>query len=249
MHLTRCALIVSAFALLACQAPPPPPRPAVKSSAALAVEALERGAYAEAASLYRSALATEPGSLPLRFGLGVAASHLDRRAEAVSEFTWVLERGEANSIEVKAARRWLASVGALPRHVVVAAAPGGSPASEEASGSQERKPAPASVQGRVMGDEPGAVARRQLFLYDHPNRVVYYRIRTDEEGRFRFANVPPGIYRLTDRAAGQPIWRLRVELKPGQDLVLDLSPSNSTRIRDDFPEPSGERPREPRSPS
>ena len=94
-----------------------------------------------------------------------------------------------------------------------------------------------------------AAYRMQLFLYDHPNRVVYYRIRTDEEGRFRFINVPPGIYKLADRIAGQPTWRLRVELKPGEDLSLDLSLGNSTRTRDDFPEPTGERPRDPRSPS
>ncbi len=249
MHVGSRALIVVAFAVAACQAAPPAPRPATKSSAALAAEALEKGDYAQAAGLYRSALATEPGSLPLRYGLGVAASYLDRKAEAVSQFTWVLERGEANSTEVKAARRWLASVGALPRPAIAATARDDSPAQEEPSRKQEQNPALARVQGRVVGDAPGAVARMQLFLFDHPNRVVYYRIRADEEGRFRFTNVPPGIYTLTDRVAGQPTWRLRVEIKPGQEVSLDLSLGNSTRTRDDFPEPTGERPRNPRSPS
>jgi hypothetical protein len=63
-------------------------------------------------------------------------------------------------------------------------------------------------------------SRMQLFLYDHPNRVVYHRIRTDEEGHFQFPGVPPGIYKLTERAAGHPTWRLRVELKPGQNLAM-----------------------------
>lgn len=115
-------------------------------------------------------------------------------------------------------------------------------ATEQAEKLAEQKPAQASVQGRALfGESAGAATpleRMTLFLYDYPQRVVYFRIRTDEEGRFRFANVPPGIYKLTDRASGPPRWRLRVELKPGQDLTLDLDPGNSTRVRDDFPEPT-----------
>jgi hypothetical protein len=155
----------------------------------------------------------------------------------VSEFTWVLERGEADSSEVKAARRWLLSVGALPRFARATAEPEESREPEQKPAGE--KPAPASLQGRVMfGDTSTDLApmeRMQLFLYDYPNRVVYFRIRTDEHGRFRFPSVPPGIYKLTDRAAGAPRWRLRVELKAGQDMTLDLDPRNSTKVRDDFP--------------
>jgi hypothetical protein len=32
------------------------------------------------------------------------------------------------------------------------------------------------------------------------------------------------------------MWRLRVQLEPGQNLTLDLSEANSAKIRDDFPE-------------
>jgi len=234
MHLGRYWLAAFVFALTACQAAPPPS--AAKAPAALAAEALEKGDYAKAAELYRSALAAEPQSLPLHYGLGVAASYLDRRAEAVREFTWVLDRGETSSAEVNTARLWLLSVGALPRSAPTRTVlddddkdPGPKPG--------EQKPAPASVQGRVVF-APGETPRERmaLFLYDYPNRVVYFRMRTDEEGRFRFANVPPGIYKLTDRAAGPPQWRLKVELKPGQDLTMDLDLANSTRFRDDFPE-------------
>ncbi len=229
-------LLVLGLALAACLAAPAPPRPALKDPAALAAEALERGDYAKATDLYRSALRAEPESLPLHYGLAVSASYLDRRTEAVNEFTWVLERGQADSTEVKAARRWLLSVGALPRFAStaepeVSREPEDKPAGE--------KPAPASVEGRVtFGDTLNDVApmqRMQLFLYDYPNRVVYFRIRTDEQGNFRFPNVPPGIYKLTDRAAGPPRWRLRVELKAGQNLTLNLDPGNSTKVRDDFP--------------
>jgi len=90
----------------------------------------------------------------------------------------------------------------------------------------------------VSGEAPNDVVpvqRMQLILMEYPSRVQYHRVRTDEQGRFRFANVVPGTYKLTDRAAGTPQWRLRVELKPGQDVTLDLGPGNTTRMRDDFP--------------
>ena len=226
-----------ALALAACQAAPPPPRPAMRDPGALAAEALERGEYAKAADLYRSALASEPESLPLRYGLGVAASHLDRRAEAVREFTWVLQRGEPDSTEVKTARRWLLSVGALPRF---AAATAPEDPREREQKPADQQPVHASLQGHALsGDSASAAApmeRMQLILYDYPNRVVYFRIRTDEAGRYRFPKVPPGIYKLTDRASGPPRWRLRVELGPGQDMNLDLGPENSTKVRDDFPD-------------
>lgn len=45
-----------------------------------------------------------------------------------------------------------------------------------------------------------------------------------------------GSYKLTNRIAGQPIWRLRVEFKPGEQKTLDLTPANSIAARDDFPE-------------
>lgn len=230
-------LLGLALALAACQAAPPP-RPAVKDPGTLAAEALDGGDYARAADLYRSALAAEPESLPLRYGLGVAASHLDRRAEAVTEFTWVLERGEPDSAEVKAARRWLVSVGALPRFAATTLP--SEDTREQEQKPPEQKPAPASLQGRALfADSAGGVVPMEqmlLFLYDYPNRVVYFRIRTDEGGRFRFPKVPPGLYKLTDRASGPPRWRLRVELKPGQDMTLDLVPENSTKVRDDFPQ-------------
>jgi hypothetical protein len=241
MQLGASCVIALAFTLIACQAPPPP-RPATKTSAALAAEALDKGDYAGAADLYRGALATEPESLPLHYGLGIAASYLDRRAEAVREFTWVLDRAEADSPEATTARRWLQSVGALRRPEVTAAARAASPDQSDTSPKkEEERSAPGVVQGRALFDDtPGVVVpmkRMQLLLSDYPKREVYLRIRTDEGGRFRFAEVPPGVYKLTDRVAGPPRWRLRVEVKRGQELTLDLDPGNSTRVRDDFPEP------------
>jgi hypothetical protein len=227
--------------LVACQGSPPA-RPVTKTSAALAVEALDKGDYAKAADLYRDALAGEPESVPVHYGLGVASSYLDRKADAIREFTWVVNRAAGNSPEAMTARRWLESAGALRRPAN--ATREGQEKPEEptvASSREEERPAPAVVKGRVVFDEiPGVIApqkRMMLLLSDYPKREVYLRLRTDSDGQFRFADVPPGVYKLTDRVAGPPRWRLRLELKPGQEMTLDLDPANSIRVRDDFPEP------------
>ncbi len=201
------------------------------------------GDYAKAADLYRSALAAEPESLPLHYGLGVAASYLDRRADAVREFTWVLGARPADSAEVNdgatlaAERRRIA-----PPRERSRPSPRRIAESRAKTPAEGTKPAPAMLQGRALFDEsPGRVRpmeRMQLLL----SRLSGSRgVSPDPDGRgtgrFRFADVPPGdLQAHRSRVAGQPRWRLRVELKPGQDLTLDLDPANSTRVRDDFPE-------------
>ena len=62
-------------------------------------------------------------------------------------------------------------------------------------------------------------------------------LRTDQQGNFRFTDVVPGDYMLTNVIAGPPTWRLRVTLAKGERLTLDLLPSNQTAVRDDFRDP------------
>ena len=59
-------------------------------------------------------------------------------------------------------------------------------------------------------------------------------LRTDQEGRFKFVDVMPGSYMLTDVVAGKPRWRLKVEVSPNSTLRLDLTPRNGAPARDDF---------------
>jgi len=90
------------------------------------------------------------------------------------------------------------------------------------------------------GAKAEPMRRLQLFLVgqpDSPTKEERYNLRTDEDGSFTFPNVVPGPYMITNRVAGQPIWRLRVELKPTEEKQLDLTPDNSVAARDDFPEP------------
>jgi tetratricopeptide (TPR) repeat protein len=231
----RPGLLVVLLGILlgACQGSPPPPPAANADLATQAAEALARGDHARAAALYERALADAPESLPVHYGLAVAASHLERRELAIREFRWVLARGPEGAPEVEAARRWLARVGALSRP---AAAP--APALDDG-----REPGHASLEGRALlaeaGQEPGPAQRMTLVLIGQPGSPAEeerYNLRTDQNGHFKFPNVVPGTYMLTDRIAGRPHWRLRTELKPSQELILDLTPANGIAVRDDFPD-------------
>jgi hypothetical protein len=164
----------------------------------------------------------------------VASSHLDRRDDAVREFRWVVQYGPPTAPEVAAARQWLTRAGALPPVVLTTSAP--------VRSDRERQPGNASLEGRAVfaeaGQAPKPMARVQLFLApENPTQKEYYNLRTDEQGNFKFPNVIPGSYKLTNRVAGQPIWRLRVELKPSEAKALDLTQANSLAMQDDFPEP------------
>ncbi|HMH51888.1 MAG TPA: carboxypeptidase-like regulatory domain-containing protein [Candidatus Acidoferrum sp.] len=96
----------------------------------------------------------------------------------------------------------------------------------------------ATLAGRAVSLD-GIKSRLQLFLKGVPGTTVkdeYHLLRTDQQGNFRFADVVPGDYMLTNAIAGPPAWRLRVSLAKGEHLTLDLSPANQITVRDDFPE-------------
>src|SRR6185503_1231087 len=180
------------------------------------------------------ALDDAPGKVALHYGLGVANSHLDRRDDAVREFRWVVQYGPQTAPEVAAARQWLIKAGALPTTSFHTAA------SPSRSG-EERQPGNASLEGRAIfaeaGQAPKPMARLQLFLVPvGSTEKERYHLRTDGEGNFKFPNVAPGSYKLIDRVAGEPIWRLRVEVKPSETKALELTPANSLAMQDDFPE-------------
>ena len=217
----------------ACQSQTAPaPQARVEADpAARAAAALDAGRYAEAAALYREALSRAPDSVGLRYGLAVALSYTDRGA-AIREFQWVLANARPGSQESVESRAWLVRAGALPTAPPIRAA------------GPERQTGNAVLVGRAMFAEgsakPQPMGRLQLFLRgdpESPTKEERFVLRTDEEGNFKFPNVPPGPYMLTNRIAGQPIWRLRVELKPAEEQQLELNPGNSVAVRDDFPQP------------
>ena len=232
------ALIVPVLlvGLAGCQSPSQPTRSTTSDSLGVrAARALAAGRYAEAAPLYREALGEDSGRMELHYGLAVASSYLDRRDDAIREFRWVLQYGPPRAAEVEAARQWLTRAGALPP-VAYAAANPSRPEKERAAGN-------ASLEGHAVfaegGQPPQPMQRLQLFLVGQPNSPTQrerYNLRTDEHGSFKFPDVVPGPYKLTDRVAGKPIWRMRVEFQPSEVKALELTPANSTLSLDDFPE-------------
>jgi len=216
----------------ACQSPTAPPPARVELDAAgRAGAALEAGRYAEAVGLFREALAPAPANVALRYGLAVALSYTDRGA-AIREFQWVMVNARPGSQEQAEAQAWLSRAGALPA----------APATSSESAEPERRGGRAVLRGRALfadaGAQPEPMPRLQLFLVGEPGsptKDARYNLRTSEDGSFKFPNVPAGSYMLTNRLAGQPIWRLRVELKSAEEKQLDLNSGNSVTVRDDYP--------------
>ena len=113
-HLLVCAVVAL---LLGCQqsapvepvgAPPASPVSQLKDQGdALAV----RGDYAGAAAKYQAAVDRAPTDVSLRFALGTALSHLNRRRDTIEQFHFVVGHGQQGSPEVQTARHWLARAG------------------------------------------------------------------------------------------------------------------------------------------
>lgn len=225
------AAVLLAF-LLGCQGPPAPP-PRASDPTADALAAFERRDWVPAARLLREAIVRDPKNLTLHYYLAIAATHLDLREEAVREFQWVVSNGLAGSDEVEAARRWLIAAGVLRPPTTETA---------EAQNPPDEMTGNSGLRGQVTWDENDSsvtTSRLQLFLKGLPNSPtdeLMYVLRTDETGRYEFKRIKPGPYKLTNRIAGQPVWRLRVEVPADQELALDLTPANSVRVRDDFPQ-------------
>jgi tetratricopeptide (TPR) repeat protein len=218
--------------VLGCASPPPSDRPAAKRN--LAVEAMlafDERDWSRAADLFRLALAQDPTDAALHYYSAVAATHLDRRDDAIREFRWVLANVAPDLPEAVDARRWLTEAGVLGRPTETAtAAP---------DRTTEETSADSGLEGRVVWAGGRSTARVQLFLKGapkSPNAELQWVFRTDDSGRFEFKRIPAGTYMLTDKVAGERTWRLRVQLKPGEVTSLDLSESNSAKARDDFPE-------------
>jgi hypothetical protein len=231
-----CALL-AVVALTACGSPPPASK-AEYDIAAEAMKAFDTGDWALAGRLLREAIATQPASLRLHYSLAVTDTHLQLQDEAIREFRWVLAN-HPGTPEAEAARNWLRAAGALPSGGDATASSSTDPANPTA---KDPDLGDSSVRGQVTWNEgapPVNLTRLQLFLKglnNTPTKDVHLVLRTDEEGRFEFKHVPAGTYKLTNRIAGEPLWRVRVDVPAGQPTSVDLTPQNSLRVRDDFPD-------------
>jgi tetratricopeptide (TPR) repeat protein len=225
------AATVALVLLLGCTSPPPSgPAATTQDVEADAMAAVSRGDWTTAADLLRRALGQNPTSAKLHYNLGVAASYVGPRDDAIREFQWIIANLAPELSEAQEARRWLTEAGVLARPTETAAA-----VPEQTS---EPTPGDSGVRGQVLWAEGRPTARVQLFLKgvpNSPNANQQWVMRTDDSGRFEFKRIPPGTYMLTNKVAGSPTWRLRVKLAPGEITSLDLGEDNSARVRDDFP--------------
>lgn len=188
------------------------------------------GDYATSARLLRQALQADPGRFEAHYRLGVSASHLQLIEEATREFEWVVAHGSPRAEEVQMARAWLATA----RRSSIAA-------DSDRDGAGEPDPKRGAVSGTVIREPDGSLRPQAFFrlflkgLKGTPGENEYYRVETNQEGAYRITDIVPGDYMLTDRVAGSPTWRLKVTLKAGEAVTLDLTPDNSVPKRDDFP--------------
>ena len=219
----RLAIIALVALVLACQqSPAPGPAPVGSLTVRLKAEGdarAARGDYEGAALRYQQAANQEPEDVSIRFALGSALSHLNRREDTIQQFRFVVARGKPDSSEAQAALRWLIAAGEVAESVTFA--PPESPKPEAVP------PAPAfvatgKVKGRAAGKGTGEV-NLALKGDDDRNRELAFS-QTVKMGEPYEFDAPPGNYRLTaeDRETGEELWDVPVTVTAGKEIVVDL---------------------------
>jgi tetratricopeptide (TPR) repeat protein len=238
----RFFLAVAAVVLVGCQhAPSPGPVSQTQTPPAAELRAegdalLVQGQYWAAAEKYTRALEHTPADVALRFALGTAYSFLERRAEAIQQFHWVMSQGDPGSTEYREARRWLARVGALVE------------TTRAAVGSPETPPRPEiePSKGRILGrtEWPGVSPRQRLFKGDmvlegdeEATRGVK-RMRPFRVGdSYEFRDLPPGKYRLIASVDDVNLWDQKVAIEPDKLTEVVLTQASSPVSPAKFPPP------------
>ena len=221
------ALVTAAIVGTGASAGPGVPAPTVAASTAHAAPRddaatlLARGDYAGAEAAYRERVRSAPRDVQARYGLGIALSHLDRSAETIEQFEWIVANGAPGRKEVAEARLWLdASTRSTetreesrPADAAVAAATGSLKGVTQWPGiTPETKRT--KLELRLVGDEP-AIETTNIKLY------------ISLGAPYRFTKLRPGRYRLVGRTDTQELWNTKVVVETGVEAALDLSPQNS----------------------
>ena len=228
------ALVTAAIVGTGASAGPGVPAPTVAASTAHAAPRddaatlLARGDYAGAEAAYRERVRSTPRDVQARYGLGIALSHLDRAAETIEQFEWIVANAAPGRKEVTEARHWLDAATrstetrdeARPADAAAAAAaatgslkgvtqwPGITPETKRTK-----------LELRVVGDEPAL---------EGTNVKLYISLGAP----YRFTKLRPGRYRLVGRTDTQELWNTKVVVETGVETPLDLTPQNSAVIPD-----------------
>ena len=221
--LSRLALLAAAVLVVGCERAPRPVAfrpPVTQSFEELRADGAERLAARDwegALRAYQAALAVQPDSLDVRYGLAIALSQLDRADEAAQAFTWVVQHGSPDDELARVARQWLASAARPSTR---------EPTSGPAATSDDRR-----VSGVVRGRTewanlaPGTVARLQILLEgdDGGNRDRRYWAKARLNEPYEITDVAPGAYRLKAQVGPVRLWETRVVVERGQPAVVDLT--------------------------
>jgi tetratricopeptide (TPR) repeat protein len=196
----------------------------VRALQADAHQRLEGGDYEGALRAYQDALRVDSSNLTLRYHVGVALSHLNRREEAIAAFRWVVDYGAPGSPEARIARQWLSDAGVPVGRPEFSPLPAVERAGAEspAGGLRGRtewtrldpKHTIPELQILLDGNEPSTQGRR-------------YWTRVPLNSLYGFSNIKPGRYRLLAQVGMTRLWDLVVTVKEGETAVVDLTPPAS----------------------
>jgi hypothetical protein len=204
-----------------------------------------RGDYVAAAEKYRDLVQRYPDDVLLRYAYGSVLSHLDRRQDAINEFTWVVANGRPSLPEVVSARQWLLEAGALlsdgGKQADSTAAEARSTASATPPPSGAALPQPL-LRGQTSWPGVNPEVRRVKLVIrvigdEDSNRTVNLPVRIDLGRPYRAAGIPPGAYRIVGHSGDVQLWEKRLVLEPGKETVLDLTPETSSVSPSEFPPP------------
>jgi hypothetical protein len=229
----RLAIIALVALFLGCQqSPAPGPAPVGSLTVRLKAEGdalAARGDYEGAALRYQQAANQEPEDVSIRFALGSALSHLNRRGETVEQFGFVVTRGKPDSPEVQAARRWLIAAGETPPDVSFEPPPPQPQSAPVATASPP--PALTAPPGKVRGRiEAGGLEGLDVIVALNGELNVEFGIglRGKVGQPFEFDRVPPGRYRLAVEhgETSEILWDVPVTVASGKEVVVNLTGSN-----------------------
>ncbi len=183
--------------------------------------------YLNAVERYRQASDLDPAAVGPHFGLGSAYSFLDKRAEAIAQFRWVLSHASSDSTEYQQARRWLEQVGA---GTLV------KPAKTDSGTTSPAGTADPSSSGRLVGttEWPGVTPKTHIvrgtmsLVGDEPVTQDVKRSRAFRLGdAYEFKGLPAGRYRVVAVVGEATVWDEKVTVEPGKDTTLQLTQPTS----------------------
>lgn len=219
--------------LVGCQqAPTAPPTAAVAPAddpRADGDAAAKRGDWQTAVDRYAVAVQSQPNDLVLRFAYASALSHLDRHAEAMEQFTWVVERGEPSRAEVVMARQWLQQARATPVTPE-------SPAQPQTPTAQAPPPLDAPMgllEGKSAWPGVGPDERVRLSVHLRLNgdseatALIRQRLNVEIGTGFTWQKVPAGRYRLLGESKGVTLWDVPIVIERDKTVNVELSPANA----------------------